>query len=131
MQKHKENSCTKRSPEVIVHRFKEELVVWFLERIFQVQKGDPFGRDGQFDQVWSFLVVEMVDNFSLPHCRPLGRSERWSSSAGVPQMPLQNWVPGAFTRQLTFCLSLSFFLSFLPCLPSEFPGIFFISANIP
>lgn len=72
------------SPKVIVHRFKEELVVWFLEGIFQVQKRDPFGRDGQFDQVWSFLVVEMVDNFSLPHYRPLGRSELRSSSTEAP-----------------------------------------------
>lgn len=99
------------SPKVIVHRFKEKLVVWFLESIFQVQKSDPFGRDGQFDQVWSFLVVEMVDNFSLPHCRPLGRSNRRSSSAGGSPDAPPEWAFARLHPPVDFFLLLiPFFL---------------------
>lgn len=121
MQKCEESEGTAGSPEVIVHRFKEKLVVWFLESVFQVQKGDPFGRDGQFDQVWSFLVVEVVDNFSLPHCRPLGRSERRASSAGAPDAPPE-WALARFHPPADFLINPV--LSLLPCLPPEIPGIF-------
>ncbi len=66
----------------------------------------------------------MVDNFSLPHYRPLGRSELRSSSAGAPLMPSR----GGFCS-----LSPASWLFVSPVLslrPPEFPGVFYFSANI-
>lgn len=60
------------SPEIIVHGLEEKFIVGFIEDLFKVRQGDVFGRDWHLHQVWSLLVVQVVDNFRLPHCGPLG-----------------------------------------------------------
>lgn len=72
--------CTMVLPEIIVHRFEEKCIVGFIEGIFEVGKSNPVGSDGQLDQVRSFLVVQMIDNFGLPHGEPLGRVNPVTSS---------------------------------------------------
>lgn len=74
--------CTMVLPEIIVHRFEEKCIVGFIEGIFEVGKSNPVGSDGQLDQVRSFLVVQMIYNFGIPHGEPLGRVRPGTSSPG-------------------------------------------------
>lgn len=74
-------------PEVIIHGLEEKFVVGFIEDIFEVRESDSIRRNRQFDQVGSFLIIEVVDNFGLPHGRPLGSVRPCSSSAESHSQP--------------------------------------------
>ena len=82
-------------PEIIVHRFEEKFIVWLIEDMFEVRKSNPVSSDGQLDQVRSFLVVEVINNFGLPHGGPLGRVRPSTSSPGYSVC-----LPGAGSRCL-------------------------------
>lgn len=58
-------------PEIIVHGFEEKFIVGFIEDIFEVGESDVFGGYGQFDEIRSLLLVEVIDDLGLRHGGPL------------------------------------------------------------
>lgn len=84
-------------PEVIVHRFEEEFVIWLLEDIFEVCQSDFVRRHRQFHQIRRLLVVEVVDNFGLPHLGLRLRRGRQGASSRGPgsRLPLGPRLPVA------------------------------------
>lgn len=81
-------------PEVIVHRFEEEFVIGFLEDIFEVRQSDFVRRHRQFHQIRCLLVVEVVDNFGLPHLGlRLRRGRQGASSRRARQAPSRAPTP--------------------------------------
>lgn len=67
-----EEAVMKSLPEIIIHRLEEKFIVGFIQDLLKVCQSDLLGRDWHFHQVRSLLVVQVVDNFRLPHCGPLG-----------------------------------------------------------
>lgn len=84
-------------PEVIVHRFEEKLVIWLLEDILEVRQSDFVRRHGQLHQIRRLLVVEVVDNFGLPHLalRLEARRARCIKPNGLARLPLGPRLPVA------------------------------------
>lgn len=82
-------------PEVIVHGLEKELVIWLLEDILEVGQSDFVRRHRQLHQIRCLLVVEVVDNFGLPHLalrleRP---DEHGASSQAAWQAPSRAPTP--------------------------------------
>lgn len=95
-------------PEVIVHRFEEEFVIWFLEDIFEVCQSDFVRRHRQFHQIRRLLVVEVVDNFGLPHLGlRLRRGRQGASSRGPGRLPLGPRLPVALAAAVPWSSRLS------------------------
>lgn len=84
-------------PEVIVHRFEEEFAIWLLENIFEVRQCDFVRWHRQLHQIRCLLVVEVVDNFGLPHLgqRLWRRGRQGASSRGPRRLPLGPRLPVA------------------------------------
>lgn len=84
-------------PEVIVHRFEEEFAIWLLENIFEVRQCHFVRWHRQLHQIWGLLVVEVVDNFGLPHLgqRLWRRGRQGASSRGPRRLPLGPRLPVA------------------------------------
>lgn len=84
-------------PEVIVHRFEEEFAIWLLENIFEVRQCDSVCWHRQLHKIWCLLVVEVVDNFGLPHLgqRLWRRGRQGALSRGPRRLPLGPRLPVA------------------------------------
>lgn len=55
------------SPKVLVHRLKEELVVWLVQDLFKIQQSDIFRSNWYLHQVRSLLLVDVIDYFGFRH----------------------------------------------------------------
>lgn len=57
------------SPEVVIHRFKKEFKVGFVQDPFEVRQGDALRGHVDSDQVGGVLVLHVVNNpgFRFPH----------------------------------------------------------------
>lgn len=59
------NHCS--SPEVLVHRLEEELVVWLVQDLFKIQQRDIFGSNGYLHQVRRLLFIDVINYFGFRH----------------------------------------------------------------
>lgn len=84
-------------PEVIVHRFEEELAAGLLEDVFEVRQSDSVRGHRQLHQVGRLLLVQVVDNLGLPHLgqRLWRRGRQGASSRGPRRLPLGPRLPVA------------------------------------
>ncbi len=59
--------CREASPEIIIHRLKEELVAGSIENIFEVGKGDTVRGNWDLNEVRRLFLVNVINYFSLFH----------------------------------------------------------------
>lgn len=59
------NQCS--SPEVLVHRLEEELVVWLVQDLFKIQQSDIFGSNRYLHQIRRLLFVDVINYFGFRH----------------------------------------------------------------
>ena len=50
-------------PKIIIHRFKEEFVIWSIESIFEISQCYTICGNIEFNEVRSVFVIDMIDDF--------------------------------------------------------------------